>query len=461
MASNPRTPPLAVASFDAATQGELELVSSPAAEPPQPGYVSGPAGGLALTHNFAWTLAGNVILAACQWGVLIVIAKMGSPSMVGEFALALALTAPIMLLANQGLRALLATDSREQIKFPDYLGYRVATTSIGFLAICCFLKGRAHPALVLIVAASKSLDTISDIIYGLFQARDRMDRSATSMIAKGILSIILVAVLMTSGSIVLAAMGMTIASFAVLLAYDFPQAIRFLNHGGFPGARKAIKLLRPSLTRPSLRTLAVLGMPLGIASFLNSLSTNIPRYLLERYAGAAMLGIFAANVYLIAAGNTLITALAQSCVARLARLNANGEHKKFSTLLFKLLGIAALMGLAGVIVSALWGAPILRLIYKPEYAKYSQVFVMAMVTAGLGYIATFCGTALTAVRSIKIQPVILVGCVSIAYLLCILLIPKMGIIGAAWALVGTASFQVIANLSALTYARIRKASFAS
>jgi O-antigen/teichoic acid export membrane protein len=445
MAANVQVPKLAAAG--------LSPVGTP--DPANEEYLDNPAGGLALRHNFAWTLAGNVILAACQWGVLIVIAKMGNPSMVGDFALALALTAPVMLLANQGLRALLATDSREQVTFPDYLAYRIITTFLGLIVVCFFIHAGNHPLLILMVAAGKAIDTISDIIYGLFQSRDRMDRTAISMIAKGALSVTLVAGLMTTGSVVLAATGMAIASLTILLGYDFPQAIRFMRarHHERSLQESALKLLRPTLTKTNLRTLLVLGMPLGIASFLNSLSTNIPRYLLERYEGAAMLGIFAANAYLIAAGNTFITALSQSCVARLARLHNNGEYKKFSNLLYKLLGIAAVMGLAGVAVSLLWGPWILRLIYRPEYARWSQVFVLAMVTAGLGYIAAFCTTALTAVRSIKIQPVILVGCIVTAYVLCEVLIPKFGIIGAAWTLVGTVGFQVIANAVALIYAR--------
>ena len=30
---------------------------------------------LSLRVNFAWTLAGTVVYAACQWGVLVVLAK--------------------------------------------------------------------------------------------------------------------------------------------------------------------------------------------------------------------------------------------------------------------------------------------------------------------------------------------------------------------------------------------------
>ncbi|MGI8856402.1 MAG: hypothetical protein ACR2JW_11675, partial [Thermomicrobiales bacterium] len=73
------------------TQG---LVSTPtiateAAQPP---------GARSLRANFSWTFVGNVVYAACQWGMLVVLAKLGSPEVVGQFALGLAITAPVIML---------------------------------------------------------------------------------------------------------------------------------------------------------------------------------------------------------------------------------------------------------------------------------------------------------------------------------------------------------------------------
>ena len=67
---------------------------------------------VSLRRNFTWTFAANVIYALCQWLMLVVLAQAGTTSMVGQFGLALAITAPIVLFANLGLRQLQATDAR-------------------------------------------------------------------------------------------------------------------------------------------------------------------------------------------------------------------------------------------------------------------------------------------------------------------------------------------------------------
>jgi len=52
---------------------------------------------VSLHRNFSWAFAGNVIYCACQWGILTILAKLGSVEMVGQFALALAITTPVAL----------------------------------------------------------------------------------------------------------------------------------------------------------------------------------------------------------------------------------------------------------------------------------------------------------------------------------------------------------------------------
>ena len=61
---------------------------------------------LSLRANFSWTFVGNVVYAGCQWAMLVVLAKLGTPEMVGQFALGLAISGPVIMLANTGYRRL-------------------------------------------------------------------------------------------------------------------------------------------------------------------------------------------------------------------------------------------------------------------------------------------------------------------------------------------------------------------
>src|SRR5262249_49592967 len=61
-----------------------------------------------------WTLVGNVGYWVSQYGILMTMARLGSPAEVGVFALGLAVGAPIVILTNLNLRAALVTDARDE-----------------------------------------------------------------------------------------------------------------------------------------------------------------------------------------------------------------------------------------------------------------------------------------------------------------------------------------------------------
>ena len=67
---------------------------------------------ISLRANVAWTTCGNVVYAMSQWAMLASIAKLGSPYMVGQFALGLAVAAPVYMFTNLQLRSIQATDGK-------------------------------------------------------------------------------------------------------------------------------------------------------------------------------------------------------------------------------------------------------------------------------------------------------------------------------------------------------------
>src|SRR3989475_12092965 len=82
-------------------------------------------GATSLRRNVAWALAGNLGYSACQWGVLVCIAKLGTAADVGRFALGLALTAHVITLTSLNLRLLQSTHTRRDSPFSVFLSVRV------------------------------------------------------------------------------------------------------------------------------------------------------------------------------------------------------------------------------------------------------------------------------------------------------------------------------------------------
>jgi len=365
--------------------------------------------------------------------VLSLLAKLGGRQMLGEYALAVAVTAPVAMLAHLNLRAVLATDVDGRHRFSDYLAVRfgVSGLALAAMAVLALVFGRSGDlaAVIFLTGLAQTSETVSDAYYGAMQRRDEMDRIARSMMARGCLTAATFGVaLWMSGNLVSAVASMAAARLLVLAAYDRRKATMGepATGTGWVGARS---ILRQAL-------------PLGVVLMLVSLNTNLPRYVIERQMGVGELGVFAAVASFVTAGATIVNALGQAATPRLAWHASRFEPVRFLRLAAKLGAMGFLMGLAGVAGAALLGQWVLTLAYRPEYAAYSGLLVGVMAAAVPGYMAVVLGYAVTAARAFDAQVPLFCfvaaacGCVSW------LLVPRFGLAGAAMAMAVAALAQI-------------------
>jgi O-antigen/teichoic acid export membrane protein len=396
---------------------------------------------LSLTGNFAWTLAGQVVYAGCQWGMLIVLARVGSPEMVGQFALGLALTAPVFMLSNLQLRAVQSTDAKGEYRFGEYLALRLLTTGLAALtvaALAAFGGYRLETALVVLaVGLSKSVESISDVFYGLFQQHEAMNRIAGSLLLRGPLSLAALGLgVYLTGSVLWGAVGLALAWSLVLVGHDTRAGARLPGEPGWPSGWERRRLVR----------LARLALPLGVVMMLISLNASVPAYFVARHLGEAALGVFAAMAYLMTAGGLVVNALGQSATPRLARYCAAGDRAAFRGLLARLVGAGLLLGAAGLLAAWLAGPELLALLYPPDYARHADVLVWLMAAAAIGYVASFLGYGMTAARLFRVQPPLFAVAAGVTAVACAVLVPRYGLAGAAWACVASSAVQLAGGL---------------
>jgi O-antigen/teichoic acid export membrane protein len=416
---------------------KVEVISNLKAES------SNPASALprpVLAGNFAWTLSGNVIYAACQWVVLMCFAKLGTVEMVGQYALGLAITAPVFQFCGLQLRAVQVTDARNRYSFSQFAGMRLLTTAVG-LVVVVGLGFWGHYQgqtvwVIIFIGGTKAVESLSDLCQGLFQKNERMDLVARSLVTKGIASVIAVAVtLKTTHSAPLAAAALVIAWTLVWAGYDLRNALA-------QSANKPTALF-PRISPEVFKKLFILTLPLGFVMMLSSLNSNLPRYFLAKYSGEGSVGIFSALMYCIVAGNLVMGALGQAASPRLAKLHCDGETRAFCGLLTKLVLFGVATGVVGLITVKVAGPQILTLFYRPEYALHVTAFFWLMAAGAVTNVSGMLGVAVTAMQGFKQQAWIHLACSAIGITASFLLIPSMGILGAAFAVLILSSAGLI------------------
>jgi len=399
-----------------------------------------------LTANFSWNLAGVLIYGFCQWGILIVLAQFGDPVMVGQFALALAVTAPPLLLAGMSMRTVIATDHHRHFEFGDYLGLQLLAIAAALAVVAMIAWASGYPvvsqAAILLVALAKSVELGTDLLYGMLQRHDQMKLIGKSMILKGVLSLVSVAAAVyITGSVIGAALGLVISWGLLLVFYDFANVRKL----GWETDSKKLQFT-PRWNRCQLAALARLALPMGLTVMLGAVIINLPRYFLEEYHGEYPLGIFAALAYFVVAGHLVAGALAQAALPRLSKFYALGELGQFRRLLGKLIAIALCLGCMASLVAWGIGEKIISLLYGPEYAAHVEVFQVLMLSL-LGVFPTFVmDYALFAARWFRIlTPINAVMVVFLAWASWIW-IPNAGMIGAAWVTILGVAIQAVIRI---------------
>jgi O-antigen/teichoic acid export membrane protein len=399
---------------------------------------------VSMKSNFIWTLGGNITFTACQWAVIVLIAKLGTPEIVGQYTLALAIAAPLGILTNFQLRTVYVNDVEGRYKVSEMIGLRAALCAAGLASVAAVCSAAGYkPAtvvLVLLVCAVVVTDSLSDTYYGICQRHERMDRIARSLILRGIASVATFALLLyITRSVVVATAGAVTARVLVLLGYDASKATfglrgphRYAEESVSPGTT-LLERIRPEWNWRKLARLAAVALPLGAVSVLNSLNANVPRYFLERYAGVRALGIFAALNYLPQAGLLVAVALGVTAYPRWTNLYFDGDIAGFKRLLAKVAGLCFAMGVAGVLVTAVAGRDILRVLYRPEYAERADLLLWLVAIAAVACPASALGCALTATSRFYVQIPLFLAVLSVSVASCLVFVPRWGVYGAAFA----------------------------
>ncbi len=444
-----------------------------------------------MRRGFSWLALGNIVNAACAWGRVALLARLGNAEMIGQLTLALAVCNPIGTLADLGLSGSLISDAKRQYRLRDYLGLRLLTCGLAMLVILATAwTGGYDPAtarLVVLAGLVVASESVCDLFQAVLQRREQMRWVAISLMIRGLLGLTFFALgTWFSGDLAWGVCGFSLAALTTLLCIDIPRALacetgrpllpgkgrsesfqarETLGNSHFSGEHALIPAIShrergtfktgfvsvSNLPRqvPVLLGLAWLSLPLGLATASLSLMTSIPRYWISNRLGNEALGGFAVAGSLMVAMSLVVGAMSQAASPRLARYHAAGNTGALLRLLRGLsLWLAAVMVIS-LLVMAVAGRWVIGLLFGPAYVPLAGVALCLMLAAGLRNFSIFLGRAIASMRRFRTS--LLLRAVGIVVL--VLLLPGwidwLGLMGAAWALTLSWLVTVLLSLAAV------------
>jgi O-antigen/teichoic acid export membrane protein len=376
-----------------------------------------------IRKNFLFLISGNATRLLSQLCVLWLLHRYCSMDDVGWFFLGLAIASPIIRFSGLALMQVQGTDAPGRYKFGHYLGVRLLTNIAAVITIVAIAgsinMGRRAFIVISMVGLMKAVELLSNVIQGLFYRIEQMKFVAFYRMLQGLATICLFgSTIALTRSVILAVLAATLGYLAVVILYDLRISRRFTD-------------IRPHFDWHMLWSLGRKAFPLAIVAGLNSLNTNLTRYVLVGYLDASAVGIFGTMAYMIVGLNQFCIALSHSAMPRLAKYDHEGDLRRFTRLLGILVFVGLTTGIVATVGTAFLGRWFLRL-FKSELAEYSNVFIVVVAAGSLMFIGGVLGDVLVACQRFSLRAIATAIGVVISLVAALVMVSQWGIAGAGW-----------------------------
>lgn len=323
-----------------------------------------------------WGVSAQLIYVACQFVTLIGLTRFATVTEVGMFGLASAIVIPVFFFFGLGMRVNVASSQQSDYAFNDFLFLLSVSLAVGLAlvsAIGLVSFTGSQLLILLILAATKSAECLSELCYGVFQRYDRMNLVAGSVVLRSVAGTVLFVALLVSG---LPATSAFLAQFlvwsAVALLLDLRFATVLSRKKQDDSPHRSDRVFR--LARESI--------PLAANGLLSALQGNMPRYVIAWLLGTTALGHFTAVAYAMQAITTVTMAAVESLVARFREYIAASRNDALLRTFIRLFAGLALAGVAGFGVSILIGDWLVQSVFGPDYADLGTLLAIC-VLAGI------------------------------------------------------------------------------
>ncbi|MFY0803775.1 lipopolysaccharide biosynthesis protein [Peribacillus frigoritolerans] len=389
--------------------------------------------------NTVWFFMGNLVYSLYQFLIIIIFAKLNGESDIGIMTMATAIVAPIFTFTCLNMRQVLATDAKKEYDINSYLSIRIISVCVGFclcgLIAVLYGQGFVESIIIILMALARSGESLSDIVHGEFQRRELIKWISGSLIIRGVITLFIVSITyyLSNNNIIIAMLAQAIVWICVFYFRDLSILRRYLK----------IKIVFNWI---EIKRLVWICLPLALTATINILIVNIPRYFIDAYTSKEEVGIYSALSGFVSMGTIITTAIFYVASPRLAKLLVEHRTRDYLKLLVLMEGIVFIVGMMVLSLMYVWGPVIVKVVFNSNIAQHSDLMIVLTLSWMINILLGALGVGVTAARRFVTQLSFEVITLFVVGIFCFFLVPSLGMIGAAWSLVGTYTVKYIVQL---------------
>ena len=404
-------------------------------------------------RDYFWNTVASLMLSLTTAVLLLVVKRTAGLEAAGVFTIANTVGQQFQALGMYEVRTYHVTDARHRFSFGTYLATRLVTVGamVAGIIVSAALSGDGLMAAVLIalIACLRVFDAFEDVFYCELQREGRLDIAGKACFLRTLTTIGVFSVVLALGGSMLTAAAITlVASLVVMLGAYLPPARRLFPLGPRWEPRPIIRVLAECL-------------PLFLASFIALYLANAPRFAIDRYLDNAQQGYFAIIFMPAFTINLLSFVIFRPLLTQMADRWIGADRAGFAAIVRRGLLGTFVAFVAVALVTYTVGAPILGFVYGTDVPGSMLELIVLVPGGALNAAGVILYYALTTMR---LQRLVFAGYIIAAAaitVLCLLLVPTYGLLGASLAYAGAMAILAAAFLAGVRLALRRAPSGAS
>jgi O-antigen/teichoic acid export membrane protein len=332
--------------------------------------------------------AGTFLYFFAQWLTTLFVVRLAGYESAGVFSLVVSFTNIFMFVEQYGMRNFQISDVGGGYSVGQYLGAKVITISIAmilFFVCLAILRFENYTVICcLVYMVFKTLETITDFVFGVFQKHLLYKQITVSYFLKSIFPLAGFAFSLAAGKgLSFTLLVMTITYMSIIFVYDF--VIYRSKEIISVSFRDADKILRACT-------------PLMLYTLIAPYMIFITRFCIEKIYGKELLGYFSAVSMVIVVMTTLASAVWFVIVPEISMNMEKMAYEKIRRMIFMAcLGIIAFGGVT-LMVCLLWGDALFGLLFGKAILSYTYLLYPVLVTSILLTAVAFFATILVPMK---------------------------------------------------------------
>ena len=317
---------------------------------------------------------GNGIYYLSQWIITgwLIKALSGDQGTYNAGLLSTAATVANMFigLAGFGMRNYQVSDLSGEYSDTAYEVSRYITVGLSFLLglVYSLITGYKEVQLwcIIFFLLYKLTEPLTDVWHGVLQKAERMDVIGIAYALRGIVSVLVFSAgMLVTKNLVVSLILLAVSAYLLSYFYDLKKTNEVFQRGS-ANPRKLIALLAACL-------------PLAVHTFLNGVSTNLPKIYLERLLGTEVMGIYNLVNSPVLIFQVGIAYLFAPFITHFTRRLEEKDKKGFIHLAAVVCGIVLAAGALGMLGCAVFGKMGLTILYHDPKVTESYKLLYPMV----------------------------------------------------------------------------------